>query len=228
MTRLTTVVLALFASAANGQFLRASFSSISESRGERGQMHQQVHSVQQAVDQQGDMMMRTQTETVCADGRCHERQSISMRPRDPELLMDYDYDYYEPCSHSTVEEKPPYSELALASVVPRPGPRQVEINAPALLMCISLAALALGLGAMTVVHVMMSGSAPVVEDRPVVDMAVPLAGSSVEVAAALPAARKSTKKVQQKEKTPAAVAEPAVVRAPFHFKPSVGTWLLAR
>lgn len=203
------------------------------------------------------MMMRTQTETVCADGRCHERQSISMSPRDPELLMAYDYyydyDYNEPCTHSTVEKKPPYAELALASVVPRPGSRQVEINAPALLMCISLAALALGLGAMTVVHVMMSGSAPVAEDRPVVDMAVPLAGSSssVEVAAALPAARKATKKAQQKEKKPGAVAEPAgkaakkkvqqkektpavvaeepaVVRAPFHFKPSVGTWLLAR
>lgn len=122
----------------------------------------------------------------------------------------------------------PLMDLAPPSVVPRPGPAQVEINKPAFIACVSLAAAALALGTITVLRVMMQGSAPVVEDRPFTDMAVPLAaaGESAAVPLPAPAVRKAAQVEQATEEpAPAPAAEPEVA---FNFKPSVGTWLAVR
>eukprot|EP00929_Paragymnodinium_shiwhaense_P063870 TRINITY_DN31960_c0_g2_i1.p1 TRINITY_DN31960_c0_g2~~TRINITY_DN31960_c0_g2_i1.p1 ORF type:complete len:249 (+),score=59.42 TRINITY_DN31960_c0_g2_i1:98-844(+) len=240
------LVLAVAASAAQAQYLRSFSSSTSWVRGEDGQMHQETHTVKTGFEQHGDMITRSRSDVVCVDGICREREvtRFGMAPQQIEQVPEWPPQHIVLMLPSERENpflrgalfpqpkpEPEVQEIMIAapaSIVPRPGPAQVEINLPALIGSAFLAITALALGFAAVFSVMRGGSEVEARERPFADMAVPLAAAGEAADAILPAPG-AVKRSTEVAEVPAVEEVPAVVaEAPFHFKPSVGTWLVAR
>lgn len=77
---LVSLLVAVQALGANGQFLRSFSSSVSWSFGRDGSMHQEEHTVQESnVIQNGELVKHMQSNVDCIDGNCAEQDTVSVK-----------------------------------------------------------------------------------------------------------------------------------------------------